>query len=185
MVILGLSGSLRAGSWNSALLHAAGGLLPPSARIKTYAGLAQVPPYSEDTDNELAPTHVAHLRAAIGEADAILIATPEYNGSFPGQLKNALDWASRPYPHNVLQHKPAAVIGASTGLFGAIWAQAATAKVLTTAGANVIDAELAVGTAPEAFDHELRLRDPDQNLTLRRLLATLVAEAHSTVPIPA
>ena len=142
MLILGISGSLRADSLNTALLRAAAGYLPSAARMRLHTDLALVPPYSEDHDVEPAQAPVARLRSRIETADALLIATPEYNGSIPGQLKNALDWASRPYPDNALRHKPVAVIGASTGLFGAIWAQADLRKVLATAGAHVLDEEL-------------------------------------------
>ena len=114
------------------------------------------------------------LRAGIATADALLIATPEYNGSVPGQLKNALDWASRPFPDNALRHKPAAVVGASTGIFGAVWAQAELRKVLRTAGARVLDQELVVGDAYEAFDHR-RLTDEALTGTLRQVLEGLLA----------
>jgi len=170
MLVLGISGSLRAGSFNTALLRAAGALLPPGARLRRYRDLSLVPPYSEDAE---APPPVVALRAAIEAADALVIATPEYNGSIPGQLKNALDWASRPYPGNALRRKPVAVVGASTGLFGAVWAQAELRKVLTTAGADVLDDELGVGGASDAFDAGLELVDGELRDRLRRLLAKL------------
>jgi chromate reductase len=113
------------------------------------------------------------LRAAIDAADALLIATPEYNASIPGQLKNALDWASRPYPDNALRRKPVAVIGASTGLFGAVWAQAELRKVLATAGADALDDELPVGSAFDVFDHDLALTDGSLRARLEDLLGNL------------
>jgi len=140
--ILGLSGSLRAGSHNSTLLRAAADLLPDTAELTLFAHLRALPPYDEDADLALAPAAVEVLRSQIAAADALLIATPEYNGSVPGVLKNALDWASRPFPDNVLRAKPSAVIGASTGLFGAVWAQAEIRKALRIAGADVLGDEL-------------------------------------------
>jgi chromate reductase, NAD(P)H dehydrogenase (quinone) len=144
MRLLGISGSLRAGSHNTALLRAAGELLAPPARLELLAGVGDLPAYSEDRDTATPPPQVVALREAIAAADALLIATPEYNASVPGALKNALDWASRPFPANALRGKPVAVAGASTGMFGAVWAQAELRKVLKTAGARVLDRELAV-----------------------------------------
>jgi chromate reductase len=175
VLVLAVSGSLRARSYNTALLRAASDLLPPSARLELFDELELLPPYSEDRDREPACAGVARLRERIATADALLIATPEYNGSLPGQLKDALDWASRPYPDNVLRGKPAAVVGASTGLFGSVWAQAEVRKVLRTAGAQVIDAELAVGDAERAFDLRLRLLAPQHRSRLKAILADLVA----------
>jgi chromate reductase, NAD(P)H dehydrogenase (quinone) len=152
MRLLGISGSLRAGSHNTALLRAAGELLAPPARLELLVGVGDVPAYNEDDDTVTPPPSVVALRRAIASADALLIATPEYNASIPGALKNALDWASRPFPANVLRDKPAAVAGASTGMFGAVWAQAELRKVLRTAGARVLDHELAVPHADTADD---------------------------------
>src|SRR6478735_3160354 len=151
MRILGISGSLRSGSHNTSLLRAAAMSLPSGVELEFYDGLADLPHYNEDLDVDPVPEHVAHLREAIAQADGLLIATPEYNGSIPGVLKNAIDWASRPFPDNSLRGKPVAVIGASTGLFGAVWAQAEARKVLATIGADVLDRELPVGQADEAI----------------------------------
>ena len=180
MLVLGLSGSLRAGSYNSALLRAAAGLLPPTVHMERYDQLALVPPYCEDADVDPGPPPVADLRTRLAEADAVLIATPEYNASVPGQLKNALDWASRPYPDNVLRDKPAAVVGASTGLFGAVWAQVELRKILSTAGARVIDGELAIADAPTAFDENLALVDPTATASLEQVIAQLLLAAGIT-----
>ncbi len=177
MVVLGISGSLRAGSFNTALLRAAAGLLPPATRMPLYTDLALVPPYADGADAEPAPPPVARLRAGIATADALLIATPEYNASIPGQLKTALDWASRPYPDNALHRKPVAVVGASTGIFGAVWAQAELRKVLATAGADVLDDELPIGSAHEAFDDNLTLTDHELSTNLEHILANLLARA--------
>src|SRR5919107_1062132 len=141
MTILAISGSLRAASYNSDLLRAAAAVAPDGVRVVLWEGLKDVPPYDQDDDVEPAPPTVADLRAAVGAADAVLFATPEYNSSVPGQLKNALDWVSRPIATNPLRNKPVAVMGASTGMFGAVWSQAETRKVLKAIGARVLDAE--------------------------------------------
>ena len=107
----------------------------------------------------------------------VLFATPEYNSSIPGQLKNAIDWASRPFATAALRNKPSAVIGASTGMFGAVWAQAELRKVLAAAGARVIDRELPVAGAEDAFNAEDTLAEHDQALELDGILAELLAEA--------
>src|SRR5438067_1289340 len=149
--ILGISGSLREGSHNTSLLRAAAKLLPSGVELEIYDGLRELPPYDADRDIEPADSAVERLRDAIADADGLLIATPEFNGSIPGVLKNALDWASRPFPDRALRGKPVAVIGASTGLFGAVWAQAETRKVLGIIGADVLDHELPVGQPDTAF----------------------------------
>jgi chromate reductase len=114
------------------------------------------------------------LRADIAAADALLFATPEYNSSIPGGLKNALDWASRPYATNVLRHKPAAVVGASTGFFGAVWAQAELRRVLETCGARVLDRQLPLARAFEAFAPDGSLADPALAAALRDILVELL-----------
>lgn len=176
MRILGISGSLREQSYNRLLLQAAAQEMPDGVTLTMYEGLAQIPPFDEDAD---APTVVRALRQAIAGADAVLVSTPEYNNSIPGQLKNALDWASRPFPNNALRRKPVAVVGASTGLFGAVWAQAELRKVLGKIGAYVVDEELPVGQAHEAFLPDGRLRDEDQRAALSDLLDQLINDAHS------
>jgi chromate reductase len=169
MRLLGISGSLRSASHNTALLRAAGKLLAPPARLELLAGVGGVPAYNEDDDTATPAPRVVALRRAIASADALLIATPEYNGSIPGALKNALDWASRPFPANVLRDKPVAVAGASTGMFGAVWAQAELRKVLRTAGARVLDRELAVARADSAGS--------DVGEQLASLIGELLSEA--------
>jgi chromate reductase, NAD(P)H dehydrogenase (quinone) len=150
MRILGLSGSLRRDSNNTRLLEGTRRLLAPGVELDVFERLAEIPPYSEDDEHEVPPA-VAALREAIAGADALLVATPEYNASIPGALKNALDWVSRPVAGTPLRGKPAAVVGASTGLFGAVWAQAETRKVLATIGARVVDRELPIAQADEAL----------------------------------
>jgi chromate reductase len=175
--ILGISGSLRRGSHNTNLLRAAAELLPSGVELEVYDGLRELPPYDPDADLEPADPAVAQLREAIGAADGVLIASPEYNGSIPGVLKNALDWASRPFPDNSLRGMPVAVIGASTGLFGAAWAQAEVRKVLGIIGADVIDAELPVGQADAAFGDDGQLVEPEQRAVLEDLVHVLSARA--------
>ena len=140
MKVLGISGSLRRNSYNTKLLRAAEELLPAVVEFELWDGLKAIPPYDEDDDVEPAPQPVAALRAAIREADVLLFATPEYNASVLGQLKDAIDWASRPPATSVLRNKPVVVIGASTGAFGAVWSQAELRKVLATAGAAITNA---------------------------------------------
>jgi chromate reductase, NAD(P)H dehydrogenase (quinone) len=172
MRLLAISGSLRRRSYNSALLDAAADVCPRTAELVVWRGLAGIPAYSEDLDETPAP--VAELRQQIAHADAVLIATPEYNGSIPGALKNALDWASRPFPDNCLRDKPVAVIGASTSLFGARWAQAELRKVLRTIGASVLETELPVPAAHDAFTSDRRLREPQLVSALCGIVGDLV-----------
>jgi chromate reductase len=177
MRILGIAGSLRPGSHNAALLRAAAGLVPFGTELVVFDGLRAVPLYDEAQDGAHPPAAVRALRDAIAAADALLIATPEYNASIPGVLKNAVDWASRPYPASVLRGRPVAVVGASTGLFGAVWAQAELRKVLTTAGAAPLDRELPVGLAGEAFAPDGSLADPELAGALRALIDELAGVA--------
>jgi chromate reductase, NAD(P)H dehydrogenase (quinone) len=176
MFVLGISGSLRGESHNTRLLGATKQLLPAGTELEVFSRLAEIPPYSEDEEDTMPPA-VAALKAAIAGADAVLFATPEYNGSIPGQLKNALDWASRPPAGSPLRGKPAAVIGASTGLFGAVWAQAELRKVLKTIGARVVERELPVAQAHETLGDDGLPRDPDVQAVLAGLLAELIEQA--------
>ena len=177
MRVLGISGSLRRDSLNSALLRAAGERLPAGTELIEFEGLREIPPYDEDAELAGTPAAVLELRAAMRAADAVLVATPEYNHSIPGALKNALDWASRPAGQSALSGKPAAVIGASTGMFGAVWAQAETRKVLGALGGRVIEAELPVARADKLLvDGHLEL-GPRQSEQLDELLAELLASA--------
>ena len=176
MKVLGISGSLREGSYNAALLRQAEALLPSGVELELYQGLKRVPPYDEDDDGPQEPATVRELRAAISDADALLIATPEYNSSIPGQLKTALDWASRPLGESALKNKPVVVIGASQGMFGAVWAQAELRKVLAASGARVVGDELPVAHAHEAFDDDGRLRSDELREALAGLLEQLAGE---------
>jgi chromate reductase len=177
MRVLGISGSLRRDSLNSALLRVAAERLPAGVELVEFERLRDIPPYDEDAELEGTPEAVAELREAMREADAVLIATPEYNHSIPGVLKNALDWASRPAGESALNGTPAAVIGASTGMFGAVWAQAETRKVLGALGGRVVETELPVGRADtQLVDGRLDL-EPQQAEQLEELLAELIAAA--------
>ena len=183
MRILTISGSLRAASHNSALLRAAAELAPEGVEVVPFEGLGRIPHYNEDVDTEEPLPEVKRLRDEIHAADVVLISTPEYNGSVPGHLKTAIDWASRPFgPGSSLWGKPVAVIGASTSMFGAVWAQSELRKALGLAGARVLDDELAVPTAHEAFNEDGRLVRGATRRRLREILARLVAEA-SPAPI--
>ncbi len=174
--ILGISGSLRRDSHNTNLLRAAAETAGPSAELEVYDALKEVPPYDEDDDVYPRPESVARLNAAIENADGVLFATPEYNASIPGHLKNAIDWISRPVATNVLRNKPVAVVGASTGAFGAVWAQAELRKVLAALGARVLDVELAVPHAHTRFD-EGGLTDDEIRASLADAVEALAAES--------
>jgi chromate reductase len=172
MRILGISGSLRRDSHNARLLQASRALLPEGVELELFDDLAGIPPFSEDFEHT-PPASVIALRHAIAGADAVLLATPEYNGSLPGQLKNALDWVSRPAGTSPLRGKPVAVVGASTGSFGAVWAQAEARKVLGLIGARVLDRELPVPRAHEALADDGLPQDEDVRDALAQLLADL------------
>ena len=176
MNVLAISGSLRDDSFNRKLLLNAAELLPGGVELELWDGLKAIPPFDED-DERFTPPTVTLMRDTLLGADAILFATPEYNHSIPGQLKNAIDWSSRPVATNALRGKPVAVIGASTGAFGAVWAQAELRKVLAAAGARVVDAELALGFAGRRFDPEGRLVDDDVRDQLGAVIDKLVSEA--------
>ena len=173
--ILGISGSLRRDSHNTSLLRAAAEAAGPDIELELYERLKDVPPYDEDDDVHPRPTAVARLNEAIEEADAVLFATPEYNSSIPGQLKNAIDWVSRPLATNALRNKPVAVVGASTGGFGAVWAQAELRKVLSALGARVLDVEIPVPHAHTRFD-EGDLTDDEIRGALEGVLEILADE---------
>lgn len=156
--VLGIPGSLRQGSYNHAALRAARELAPDGMEIE-IAGLASLPPFNED-DEPAPPEAVLRLRAAVSAADAILFATPEYNYSIPGVLKNAIDWASRPYGQGAWMGKPAAIIGASTGGFGAARAHYHLRQIMVGLDMYPLNGpEIMIGTAHEKFDGTGRLAD--------------------------
>jgi chromate reductase, NAD(P)H dehydrogenase (quinone) len=176
MRILAVSGSLRESSFNTSLLRAALEAAPDGVELELWEGLGELPLYDEDLDSD-APESVRRLREDWAAADAILFSTPEYNGSIPGGLKNAIDWASRPRLEAVLRNKPVAVVGASTGQFGALWAQQDLKRILGVAGARVVGTEIPVGRAHERFDADGRLLDGEVFEQLRLHLTTLASEA--------
>ena len=184
MRVLGISGSLRRDSLNTALLRAAAERLPAGVDLVEFDGLGAVPPYDEDADPSTPsgdgaslPEPVNELREAILAADAVLIATPEYNHSIPGQLKNALDWVSRPAGQSALNGRPAAAIGASKSMFGGVWAQAETRKVLGALGGRVVDAELGIPHAHERLEGGRLELEPAEEERLDGILGELVAAA--------
>jgi chromate reductase, NAD(P)H dehydrogenase (quinone) len=175
--VLGISGSLRRDSHNTRLLGAAGEIVEEQgAEFEVFDGLKAIPPYDEDDDVGGGPIAVARLREAVADADALLFATPEYNRSIPGVLKNAVDWASRPPSASPLRNKPVAVIGASTGMFGAVWAQTDLRKVLGATGARVAEVELALSHAHERLDPAGYPSDPTQAGALRDSVGVLLGE---------
>jgi len=176
--ILGISGSLRRDSHNTNLLRAAAEAAGPDVEFELYDGLKQIPPYDEDDDVHPRPASVARLNEAIAKADAVLFSTPEYNSSIPGQLKNAIDWVSRPVATNALRNKPVAVVGASTGGFGAVWAQAELRKVLSAVGARVLDLELPVPHAHTRFE-DGGLTDDEIRTRLEEAIEALADEARA------
>jgi chromate reductase len=184
MRILGISGSLRRESYNTALLRAAADLLPAGVELEPWQALKEVPPFDEDDEPTPAPIVVA-LREAIAGADAVLFATPEYNGSVPGQLKNALDWASRPARTNPLRNKPVAVVGASIGSFAALSAQADLRRILARIGARVLDAGAAVGDAESACDADTLRADHPAHDDLAAVVEALVDAVHAREPVAA
>src|SRR6476619_2194030 len=170
MRVLALSGSLRRDSLNTRLLRAAQELGGPGVEFISYDSLATIPPFNQELEHRQ-PAEVHELRQRIEAADAVLIATPEYNGSIPGQLKNALDWVSRPFEHNPLRNKPVAVVSASTGTFGAVWASAELRKVLGRIGPRALARDTPVGLAATAFDADGRLSGPESVESLQAAVA--------------
>jgi len=176
--VLAISGSLRAGSHNTSLLRAVAEVAPAGVEVELWDGLRDVPPYDQDADGvEPVPAAVASLREAVAGADAVLFATPEYNHSIPGVLKNALDWASRPHGAHSFTGKPVVVIGSSAGIFGAIWAQAELRKVLGAMGAHVLDLELPIAQAQEKLDADGDVIDEELRQKLADVLGALLAAA--------
>jgi chromate reductase len=177
MRVLAISGSLREASNNTALLRALREEAPAGVEVEMWNGLKEIPPYDGDDDVVPGPAAVEAFRSLVREADAVFFATPEYNSSIPGALKNALDWGSRPLATNAFRNKPVAVIASSAGAFGGVWAAAELRKVLGAMGARVADAELAVGHASEKLDEAGRVGDEDVRQGLREALDSLLAEA--------
>jgi chromate reductase len=173
--VAGIPGSLREGSLNKALLRAAVELAPTAMEIKIYTGLGDIPPYNEDVFAKGDPEPVAVMKAAISQADAILISTPEYNYGVPGVLKNAIDWASRPAGKSVLNRKPAAIMGCSPGLGGTIRAQHALRQTFVFTETYVmLQPEIKIPSAAPLFDSSARLNDENTRQHLKKFLEAFV-----------
>jgi chromate reductase len=169
--VLAISGSLRRGSYNTSLLRAAAERAPEGVEVELYDELESLAPYNEDREHDR-------------PGDALLLATPEFNTTLPGQLKHVVDWGSRPYgPEAKLYGKPVAVIGASTTDYGAMWAQDHLRKALGIAGARVADTELSVARAHEKFDENLELTDEETREQLEHVLRTLVEHHHAVASV--
>jgi chromate reductase len=183
--VLAISGSLRRASYNTApLRHAVELFAAEGAELEVYDELERIQPFNPDVDAEATPVAVGLLRAAVAKCDGIFFATPEYNSSVPGALKNALDWLSRPLETNHMRNKPVAVIGASTGGFGAVRGQAELRKVLAAIGARVVDGDIAIGHVMSRFDEDGRLNDPNLEEEMREIIRDLLAEIDDRSPEP-
>jgi chromate reductase len=181
--ILGLAGSLRRESYNRALLRAAALLAPSGVAVEIFERLGEIPPYNDDVRLHGMPDPVAELWRAIADADAVLIATPEYNYGVPGVLKNALDWVSRPPAETPLRHKPVAIVGASSGNFGTARAQLGLRHALLFMdAATLAKPEVYVFRAAERFDDQGELTDETTRALLAESLTALVAEARRPRP---
>lgn len=173
MKILGFAGSLRRGSYNKMALKAAKQLSPKNAEIEVF-DLEGIPPFNQDLE-QTPPARVREFKSKIRGADAILIVTPEYNYSIPGVLKNAIDWASRPYGDNALEGKPVAVMGASIGTIGTARAQYHLRQCFVFLDMHPInDPEVMIGNAQKKFDKDGNLKDEDTKEKIRELIQALI-----------
>jgi len=174
LVVCGIAGSLRKASYNRALLRVAQELAPSDMEIRIFERIGEIPHYNEDVEKQGDPEPVQALKRAIGEADALLIATPEYNQGVPGVLKNAIDWASRPARRSVLAKKPTAIFGASPASTGSARAQSQLRQDLVFSDVPVlVQPEILVYRAQEKFDAELRLTDEKTREYVGKLLEAL------------
>jgi chromate reductase len=180
--VLAIPGSLREGSYNVSVARAAVELAPDDLRVEVYEGLGELPLFDDDLDGEDAPASVEDFRRRIVEADALFFVTPEYNGSVSGVLKNAIDWASRP-PRGgaAIWGKTAAIAGATTGQYGALWAQQDLKRILGIAGARVVGSELPVARAQNVFDEGGKLVDALVGERLKAHLEALAADARASL----
>jgi chromate reductase len=174
LVILGFAGSLRKGSYNKALLRAAAELLPQEATLEIF-DLEGIPPFNQELEARM-PEKVKEFKAKIRAADAILIATPEHNYSVPGVLKNAIDWASRPYGDNSFEGKPAAIMSASTGMLGGARAQYHLRQIFVFLDMHPINKpEVIVTFAAQKIDQQGMLTDETTRKVIKALLEALAA----------
>jgi len=171
--ILGFAGSLRKDSFNKSLLRAAIEVVPSDAKLETF-DLEGIPPFNQDLETQ-PPEKVKEFKAKIRGADAILIATPEYNYSIPGLLKNAIDWASRPYGDNALEGKPVALMGASIGMLGTARAQYHLRQAFVWLNMYPLNQpEVMVPFANEKIDNDGNVTDPKTKEKIKELLESLV-----------
>ena len=182
--VLGLAGSLRRDSYNRALLRAAVQLAPAGVLVETFDELGSIPYFDADVESAGNPAGVDDLRRAIAEADALLIATPEYNDGTSAVLKNALDWASRG-PVRLMAGKPVAVMGTSPGRGAARGGIESVLRTVRRTGSDVLDHAVAVPLAPQAFDEDLGLVDPRVRAEVAGLVAELVARVRTAVDFAA
>jgi len=179
--ILALVGSLRAGSYNKQLAEAAVKYAPDGVAVDIFDNLADVPFYNEDIDRPGAVAGADWLRVEVQSADALLLVTPEYNGSIPASLKNAIDWISRPHGAGVISGKPLAVIGVSHGRFGGVWAHDDARKVASIAGASVLDdVTLSVPDGATRFATIHPAHDDEIADAMRTILAALAAAVRNS-----
>jgi NAD(P)H-dependent FMN reductase len=173
--VLVLLGSLRAASVNRQLAELAVESAPDGVSLQLFDRLGELPFYNEDIDNQDVVEPVTALRAAAADADAALVVTPEYNGSIPGVLKNAIDWLSRPYGDGALNDKPVAVVGAALGQYGGVWAHDETRKSFGIAGTRVIE-DLKLSVQVTTFDGKHPRENADVAGDLRDVVGKLAAE---------
>lgn len=173
--VLVLLGSLRAASINRQLVDLALETAPDGIRLQFFDRLGELPFYNEDIDNDDVAEPVVALRHAAADADAALVVTPEYNGSIPGVLKNAIDWLSRPYGNSALKDKPLAVVGAALGRYGGQWAHDETRKSFAIAGPRVVE-DLKLSVPSKAFDGRHPRENAEVAANLRDVIGKLVAE---------
>lgn len=173
--VLVLLGSLRAGSINRQLAELAVETAPEGVSLQLFDRLGELPFYNEDIDNDDVAEPVVALRAAAADVDAALVVTPEYNGSIPGVLKNAIDWLSRPFGNSALKDKPLAVVGAAHGRYGGVWAHDETRKSFGIAGPRVVE-ELKLSLPTDAFDGKHPRENEEVAENLRDVVGKLVAE---------
>ena len=179
--ILALVGSLRAASINRQIAELAAQVAPDGVTVTVFEGLGELPFYNEEIDDavndavEHAPAPVAALRAAAADADASLVVTPEYNGSIPAVVKNAIDWLSRPFGNGALKDKPLAVIGGSFGQYGGVWAHDETRKSFGIAGARVIDA-IKLSVPFKTLEGKAPAENAELSANVRDVVGKLAAE---------
>jgi chromate reductase, NAD(P)H dehydrogenase (quinone) len=173
MDILVLVGSLRRDSWTGQVAEAIAELLPEGVDASIYDGLGSLPHYDQDLDGDHTPESVVAFREVVASADALVVATPEYNGSVTGVLKNAIDWASRPRGSAALDGKPAAVVSVSPSPRGAQWAREDLVKILGVAGATPLEPAVGVATVHDVLEDGV-VADRDVRRALESLVASLV-----------